>query len=76
MQEEFIKGMKESVKLLPLPLPLWKPGEAGSDITVRETPALYLPLWIIAIANIGLGVAPAPLVDAATRAAMYLTGGL
>ena len=53
---------------------LWKSGEG--DVVVREAPALYLPLWIIAIANIWLGVAPAPLVDAATRAAMYLTGGL
>ena len=53
---------------------LWKSGEG--DAAVREAPALYLPLWIIAIANIWLGVAPAPLVDAATRAAMYLTGGL
>jgi len=53
---------------------LWKSGAGGA--AVRETPALYLPLWIIAVANIWLGVAPAPLVDAATRAAMYLTGGM
>ena len=42
---------------------------------VRETPALYLPLWILALANIWFGVAPGPLVDAAMRAAMQLTGG-
>ena len=53
---------------------LWKSGDG--EVAVREAPALYLPLWIIAIANIWFGVAPAPLVDAATRAAMYLTGGL
>ena len=53
---------------------LWKPGKGEAPI--RETPALYLPLWIIAIANIWFGVAPAALVDAARRAAMYLTGGL
>ena len=58
---------------------LWTPGEGETPVRqapVRETPALYLPLWIIAIANIWFGVAPAPLVDAATRAAMYLTGGM
>ncbi|MEE3024045.1 MAG: proton-conducting transporter membrane subunit [Pseudomonadota bacterium] len=52
---------------------LWQKGaETGA---VRETPALYLPLWILALANIWFGVAPAPLVDAAMRAAMQLTGG-
>jgi len=58
---------------------LWKPGKGEGPIRegpIRETPALYLPLWIIAIANIWFGVAPAALVDAARRAAMYLTGGL
>ena len=49
-------------------------GEAEAA-AVRETPALYLPLWILALANIWFGVAPAPLVDAAMRAAMQLTGG-
>ena len=43
---------------------------------VREAPALYIPLWILAIANLWLGVAPTPLVDSANRAAMHLVGGL
>jgi len=53
---------------------LWHRGE--DDQPVAEAPSLYLPLWIVAIANIWLGVSPAPLVDAAGRAAMYLSGGL
>jgi multicomponent Na+:H+ antiporter subunit D len=52
---------------------LWQKG--AETAAVRETPALYLPLWILALANIWFGVAPAPLVDAAMRAAMQLTGG-
>ena len=52
---------------------LWQKG--AETVAVRETPALYLPLWILALANIWFGVAPAPLVDAAMRAAMQLTGG-
>ena len=52
---------------------LWQKGPETA--AVRETPALYLPLWILALANIWFGVAPAPLVDAAMRAAMQLTGG-
>jgi multicomponent Na+:H+ antiporter subunit D len=53
---------------------LWKPGEDAAP--VRETPALYLPLWILALGNLWFGVAPAPLVDAAMRAAMQFTGGM
>ena len=49
--------------------------EGAETAAVRETPALYLPLWILALANIWFGVAPGPLVDAAMRAAMQLTGG-
>ena len=52
---------------------LWQKG--AETAAVRETPALYLPLWILALANIWFGVAPGPLVDAAMRAAMQLTGG-
>ena len=52
---------------------LWQKG--AETAAVRETPALYLPLWILALANLWFGVAPAPLVDAAMRAAMQLTGG-
>ena len=52
---------------------LWQKGVETA--AVRETPALYLPLWILALANIWFGVAPGPLVDAAMRAAMQLTGG-
>ena len=52
---------------------LWQKG--AETAAVREKPALYLPLWILALANIWFGVAPAPLVDAAMRAAMQLTGG-
>ena len=53
---------------------LWhKPVDATP---VPETPGLYLPLWMLAIGNIWLGVAPAPLVDAAGRAAMQLVGGM
>ena len=60
---------------------LWKIVEVlwhktGNDSAVAEQPALYMPLWIIAIANLWFGVAPAPIVDGAQRAAMYLTGGL
>ena len=56
---------------------LWQRPE-GDDVPLHgdETPALYLPLWILAIANLWLGVAPAPLVDAANRAAMHLLGGI
>ena len=43
---------------------------------VPETPGLYLPLWMLAIGNIWLGVAPAPLIEAAGRAAMQLVGGM
>ena len=53
---------------------LWKP--AADHTPVREAPALYLPLWILAVGNLWFGVAPAPLVDAAMRAAMQLTGGM
>ncbi|MEC7305571.1 MAG: proton-conducting transporter membrane subunit, partial [Pseudomonadota bacterium] len=53
---------------------LWQ--KADGDVAVAEQPALYMPLWIVAIANIWFGIAPAPLVDAAQRAAMYLAGGL
>jgi len=49
---------------------------AANHAPVREAPALYLPLWILALGNLWFGVAPAPLVDAATRAAMQLTGGM
>ena len=52
---------------------LWKPG--GDPAPVREAPALYLPLWILALGNLWFGIAPAPLVDAAMLAAMRLTGG-
>ena len=52
---------------------LWHKGPETA--AVRETPALYLPLWILALVNIWFGVAPGPLVDAAMRAAMQLTGG-
>ena len=52
---------------------LWQKG--AETAAVRETPALYLPLWLLALANLWFGVAPAPLVDAAMRAAMQLTGG-
>ena len=52
---------------------LWQKG--AETAAVRETPALYLPLWLLVLANIWFGVAPAPLVDAAMRAAMQLTGG-
>ena len=53
---------------------LWQRDE--HEVVTTEQPALYLPLWIIALANIWFGVAPAPLVDGAQRAAMYLTGGM
>lgn len=52
---------------------LWQKGQDSAP--VREAPALYLPLWILALANLWFGVAPGPLVDAAMRAAMQLTGG-
>ena len=52
---------------------LWLKGQDSAP--VREAPALYLPLWILALANLWFGVAPGPLVDAAMRAAMQLTGG-
>ena len=52
---------------------LWQKGQDSAPI--REAPALYLPLWILALANLWFGVAPGPLVDAAMRAAMQLTGG-
>lgn len=52
---------------------LWQKG--ADTAPVRETPALYLPLWILALANLWFGVAPGPLVDAAMRASMQLTGG-
>ncbi|MEC8110233.1 MAG: proton-conducting transporter membrane subunit, partial [Pseudomonadota bacterium] len=53
---------------------LWQKAEGEAAVT--EQPALYVPLWIVAIANIWFGIAPAPLVDGAQRAAMYLAGGL
>lgn len=53
---------------------LWHKSE--DNHVIAEQPALYMPLWIIAIGNLWFGVAPAPLVDGAQRAAMYLTGGL
>ena len=53
---------------------LWQKVEGEAAVT--EQPALYMPLWIGAIANIWFGIAPAPLVDGAQRAAMYLADGL
>ena len=53
---------------------LWQKAEGEAAVT--EQPALYMPLWIVAIANIWFGIAPAPLVYGAQRAAMYLAGGL
>ena len=56
---------------------LWqRPEEDEAPLQGDETPALYLPLWILTIANLWLGIAPAPLVDAANRAAMHLVGGI
>ena len=52
---------------------LWQKG--ADTASVKEAPALYLPLWILALANLWFGVAPGPLVDAAMRASMQLTGG-
>ena len=53
---------------------LWKPAEDSASL--RESPALYLPLWILALGNLWFGIAPAPLVDAAMQAAMQMTGGM
>ena len=53
---------------------LWQKAEGEAAVT--EQPALYMPLWIVAIANIWFGIAPTPLVEGAQRAAMYLAGGL
>ena len=63
--------------------PTWTAVELapGIDLGFRVTPlgAIFglvaSGLWILALANIWFGVAPAPLVDAAMRAAMQLTGG-
>jgi len=53
---------------------LWQPVETG--VSLRESPALYLPLWILALGNLWFGIAPAPLVVAAMQAAMQMTGGM
>ena len=55
---------------------LWHRPEGGDPpLHGGEAPALYIPVWILALANLWLGVMPAPLVDAAQRAAMHLIGG-
>ena len=52
---------------------LWNRG--GDDSRLREHPMLYVPLWIIALANIWFGVAPAPVIAGAVRAATaWFTG--
>jgi len=56
---------------------LWqRPEGEEAPLHGGEAPALYIPLWILAIANLWLGIAPTPLVDSANRAAMHLVGGL
>ncbi|MDA9639705.1 monovalent cation/H+ antiporter subunit D family protein [SAR116 cluster bacterium] len=57
---------------------LWQRPEQDEDhkSSGGEQPALYIPLWILALATLWLGMAPAPFVAAAGRAAMHLVGGV
>jgi NADH:ubiquinone oxidoreductase subunit 2 (subunit N) len=43
---------------------------------VSEDPAVYIPIWIIAISIIVLGIFSAPIVELATMASNNLIGGL
>jgi len=53
---------------------MWVHPAAVDKLEIKEQPALYIPLWIIALANIWLGVAPSGLVSAANGAAGALLG--
>jgi multicomponent Na+:H+ antiporter subunit D len=57
---------------------LWQRPDQDEDhkSSGDEQPALYIPLWILALATLWLGMAPAPFVAAAGRAAMHLVGGV
>jgi len=53
---------------------MWSSSAEVSDTALIERPALYIPLWIVALANLWLGVDASALVSAATRAATSLIG--
>lgn len=54
---------------------LWASSEDDAATKRGESPALYIPLWIIAGANIWLGIFPSALTDAAALAARALGAG-
>jgi hypothetical protein len=53
---------------------MWVRPAPVDALEINERPALYIPLWIIAIANIWLGLDASWLVGAAEAAAASLLG--
>jgi hypothetical protein len=53
---------------------MWVRPAAIDTLAISERPALYIPLWIIALANIWLGFDASWLVGAAEAAAAALLG--
>ena len=53
---------------------MWVHPAPVDKMVISEQPALYIPLWLVAIVNIWLGFDSSLLVSAANRAATALLG--
>jgi multicomponent Na+:H+ antiporter subunit D len=55
---------------------MWMQPALAKAPQLSENPAIYLPLWIVALANIWFGVDASWLVSASRLAATALLGGM
>ncbi len=54
---------------------MWMQPSPAKSPNLVENPVIYLPLWVVALANIWFGVDASWLVDASRAAAAALLGG-